>query len=137
MPATTSKGGVGADILVGGSGNDTLTGGAGADVFVFDREAGFDTVIDFEVGTDKIDLSAHLEDVGFVLFDLNGDSYAKISCFEDFAFGRLTLDFVQNGDDAEIFALYDGLEVGRDGKGLVVTLENISVADLSISDFVF
>ena len=53
------NGGIGNDVLWGGSGNDTLTGDAGSDVFVFKRAdgAGKTFITDFELGTDKIDLS--------------------------------------------------------------------------------
>ncbi|WP_439153795.1 M10 family metallopeptidase C-terminal domain-containing protein [Yoonia sp.] len=58
----TLDGGAGPDILNGGIGHDRLTGGAGADTFVFDfisdSWAGrADTITDFEVGIDRIDLS--------------------------------------------------------------------------------
>ena len=52
----------GADLLNGGRGNDTLTGGAGADKFVFSTLSGTDTITDFEIGVDVIDLS-RLKDV--------------------------------------------------------------------------
>lgn len=57
------KGGDGDDVLRGGAGADSLRGGAGADSFVFAgaselRTAGpFDTIADFQRGTDLIDLS--------------------------------------------------------------------------------
>ncbi len=57
-------GGSGEDLLIGGLGTDLLTGGSEADVFVFASaaEAGFgatrDQVLDFEIGTDVIDVSA-------------------------------------------------------------------------------
>lgn len=59
-------GGGGNDVLAGGAGNDTLFGGAGADrlsgglgrdVFVFRGGYGRDTVLGFEDGIDRIDLS--------------------------------------------------------------------------------
>ena len=56
-------GGFGMDILTGGIGADSLNGGFGADVFVFAAGAGHDTVRDFELARDHIDLSA---------FDLGG-----------------------------------------------------------------
>jgi Ca2+-binding RTX toxin-like protein len=56
--ADTLSGGAGADTLIGGGANDTLIGGVGADLFKYDsREFGVDIVIDFQQGTDKIDVS--------------------------------------------------------------------------------
>jgi Ca2+-binding RTX toxin-like protein len=66
-------GGVGNDVLVGSSGSNTLAGAGGADqlygrsgsdVFLFtafgdsNLLTGYDTIADFEVGVDKIDLTA-------------------------------------------------------------------------------
>lgn len=51
-------GGRGADTLSGGTGNDYLNGGRGADVFVFAENSGHDSIVHFENGRDKIDLSA-------------------------------------------------------------------------------
>ncbi|WP_210482681.1 peroxidase family protein [Microvirga antarctica] len=51
-------GGAGNDRLSGGSGDDTLKGNAGHDIFVFDRGAGRDTVVDFRHGQDRIDTRA-------------------------------------------------------------------------------
>lgn len=54
------RGGGGGDTLVGGAGNDRLTGGAGADHFLFNAALGplpnLDTITDFEIGVDAIDL---------------------------------------------------------------------------------
>ncbi|SEG21679.1 peroxidase family protein [Nitrosomonas ureae] len=58
------NGGNGADTLIGGPGADTLIGGAGADIFDYFAAVGHsnpanrDTIMDFETGIDKIDLSA-------------------------------------------------------------------------------
>ncbi|MGD1925036.1 MAG: beta strand repeat-containing protein [Paracoccaceae bacterium] len=46
----------GSDTVDGGTGNDTFTGGAGADTYRFENGDGIDTITDFEVGTDQIDL---------------------------------------------------------------------------------
>ncbi|MDR9402488.1 MAG: calcium-binding protein, partial [Halothece sp. Uz-M2-17] len=55
----TLTGGSGDDILTGGYGDDILTGGAGADRFTFSSPSeGMDTITDFEVGLDKIQLNA-------------------------------------------------------------------------------
>ncbi len=46
------------DFLYGGTGDDLLTGGADLDTFVFVENGGNDTITDFVVDTDLIDLSA-------------------------------------------------------------------------------
>lgn len=58
-------GGDGNDFIVGGSGKDTMTGGSGSDVFVFNAAsetstlaASRDIIRDFQIGVDKIDVSA-------------------------------------------------------------------------------
>ena len=55
-------GGTGNDSLFGGSGTNTLTGGTGADSFIVDAFASFnsavDTITDFQIGTDLVDVSA-------------------------------------------------------------------------------
>lgn len=53
------QGGDGNDLMSGGLGADSLTGGTGADIFVVSLNGGADTVLDFEMGVDKIDLGAY------------------------------------------------------------------------------
>jgi Ca2+-binding RTX toxin-like protein len=59
----TLNGSDGADVLIGGLDRDRMTGGADADIFrvgavdSLATTAGFDTVVDFATGVDKIDLS--------------------------------------------------------------------------------
>ncbi|OOY27724.1 hypothetical protein BMI90_10960 [Thioclava sp. L04-15] len=50
-------GGEGADILQDGAGADSLWGGAGADIFVLDADGQTDWIMDYEPGTDRLDLS--------------------------------------------------------------------------------
>ncbi|WP_417493219.1 hypothetical protein [Maricaulis sp.] len=47
----------GTDRIDGGAGTDTLSGGTDADTFIFSDGYGADTILDFEDGTDTIDLS--------------------------------------------------------------------------------
>jgi Ca2+-binding RTX toxin-like protein len=68
----TIDGAAGNDTINGGRGNDSLTGGAGSDTFVMYRtvaglleRAGSDTVTDFNVTEDRLDLSAY----GFRYFE--------------------------------------------------------------------
>jgi Ca2+-binding RTX toxin-like protein len=59
----TLVGGAGADTLVGGLGRDRLTGGSEGDTFRFNAGdspiagLGYDTVVDFATGSDRMDLS--------------------------------------------------------------------------------
>ena len=51
-------GGAGDDLLIGGLGDDELIGGLGDDVFIFSTgDDGTKTILDFEPGSDTIDLS--------------------------------------------------------------------------------
>lgn len=52
------EGGAGNDTIDGGLGNDILSGDGGADTFVYKTGYGKDTIEDFEIGTDKIKLTA-------------------------------------------------------------------------------
>ncbi len=52
------SGGNGADSVNGGAGNDTLDGGTGNDTFIFGGAFGTDTILNFQSGSDRIDLSA-------------------------------------------------------------------------------
>jgi Ca2+-binding RTX toxin-like protein len=56
--ADTLFGDDGANRLAGRGGNDVLLGRGGADAFVFGPGSGTDTVLDFQTGIDRIDLSA-------------------------------------------------------------------------------
>src|SRR3546814_19760497 len=49
-------GGSGYDRVHGGAGDDFLIGGSDKDLFVFGRGDGHDTIADFEIGKDAIDL---------------------------------------------------------------------------------
>jgi Ca2+-binding RTX toxin-like protein len=64
--------GNGDDILRDGDGSDTLTGGAGADVFVLSRDGLADTITDFTLGEDKLDLSLWpmLRDISQLAFSI-------------------------------------------------------------------
>ncbi|MEM8980244.1 MAG: DUF642 domain-containing protein [Pseudomonadota bacterium] len=69
----TISGGAGADKIVGGSGDDTIHGGEGddhiwggqwwkdgaSDTFVYSQGGGKDTIHDFEIENDQLDLSAY------------------------------------------------------------------------------
>ncbi len=84
-PGAIINGTTGGDILIGTDGDDTitgfrrgdtLTGKGGSDTFVYTSlRDGRDTITDFEVGSDKIDLSQVLSVVGFEGVDPIADGY--------------------------------------------------------------
>lgn len=99
----------GADRLIGGAGDDILTGGNQADTFVFSGAFGHDTIRDFNElkRAEKIDLSAVEEIIN--LRDLRNNHMS------------------QDGVDVVI----------NDGNGNSITLLDVVMADLGISDFIF
>ena len=102
------NGGAGDDSISGGPGNDFLTGQGGADQFVFQPGDDFDTISDFEIGTDSILLTG-----GLAPFNSATNSFADVQ-------DRL----VQSGDDV-LFLIDDNQSV---------RLLNTRVGDLVGSD---
>ena len=95
------------DILEGLAGNDTLTGGMGADIFEFAGNFGEDTIIDFELGVDKISIkdgtggkftSAEYSKLGFSSLEGGG---IKISHTE--LYGSITLEDLTVGPSLDYF----------------------------------
>jgi Ca2+-binding RTX toxin-like protein len=103
------SGGNGNDMLRGGKGADVLIGGDGNDIFVFAGAMGDDTVRDFEAGTDTLRFRGG-----------NGEvtSYSG---------------FLRHAEDTRDGVLYDR---GDDGANTIL-LEDVSLSDLSRSDFDF
>ncbi|PCJ09355.1 MAG: glycerophosphodiester phosphodiesterase [Rhodobacteraceae bacterium] len=66
-------GGKGRDSLLGHHGNDVLTGGAGRDVFVFHKNHGNDTITDFELGIDHIQIGRGASRLGQLDFEQQGN----------------------------------------------------------------
>ena len=106
----TLFGGGGADILDGGIGQDALTGGDGADRFRFVGNWDFDTVLDYQDGVDKIDLSG--QGISFL----------------DLTFEMTDADSDGNTDDALIKLINGGF-----GE---IALIDTNIAVLGISDFI-
>jgi len=81
--ADSLYGDAGSDTLNGGTGDDALRGGAGRDTFVFNGAFGNDTLYDFTVSFDSIDLSAlglgTFTDVMSTTADVSGDAVITLS----------------------------------------------------------
>lgn len=97
------------DTITGLGGNDTLTGGGGRNTFAYTaRQFGQDTITDFTVGLDRIDLTA-----------LGIGEFALLQSFLSQSSLDTVLTFSYNGATESI------------------TLRNILPAQLSAADFVF
>ncbi|ORE96929.1 glycerophosphodiester phosphodiesterase family protein [Aurantimonas sp. 22II-16-19i] len=101
-------GGAGFDRITGGAGNDTLTGGFNADSFVFADAFGNDTITDFAATND------------YEKIDLSA-----VSGIVDYA-DLLADHMAQSGSDVVI----------TDGSN-TITLQNVDLADLGATDFIF
>ena len=106
-------GGTSDDTLEGTSRDETFTGGGGADTFVFDEDNGDDTITDFTVDTDKIDLTAFtgitsLDDLWY--WQSGGDTliYLRLD-----GGGTIRLEGVSADDlDADDFIFYQDVYTG-------------------------
>ena len=103
----TIDGGAGNDTIFGGSGDDTLTGGAGADTFVYTGVSGDDTITDFSLDVDTLDLRLIQQTI---------------------TFSDLTIE--QDGSDTKITISHDDLD-----DDVTITLEGITATDLTADHF--
>ena len=98
-------GGAGDDTLDSGTGDDTLTGGEGSDTFVFAENEGSNTITDFNVAEDTIDLRLIQQAV---------------------AYSDLTITDKTDGT---------GVTITHTALGGTITLNGVSASDLSASNF--
>jgi len=111
----TITGTAGDDVIFGGIGADTLTGGAGSDVFVFTNlQDGVDTITDFQLGSDRIQLSQLLVSIG-----VNGA--------DPISTGVITCS--NSGNQALLGIDTDGIAGSARSRNLI-SLKNISCANI-------
>ena len=126
-------GGAGADSLEGGLGSDILTGGAGDDVFVWHEiSAGAtDTITDFTVAEDKIDLRDVLPELKSATVDINDLlSHIQVTVQNDDLAMSIHPDGVGQGDEQTILVenLAQDLTLGGlDQVQILTTLINENV----------
>ncbi|WP_425080816.1 fasciclin domain-containing protein [Ruegeria arenilitoris] len=90
-------GGRGKDLIDGGADDDFLVGGRGRDTFFFEEGDGEDTILDFEIGKDKIDLSGY-----------DGiDSFEDIEDHIESGFFRTTIE-LGDGDSIDLLGVGNG-----------------------------
>ena len=83
--------GAGGDTLIGGRGNDTLRGDHGSDRFVFRVNDGADQILDFETGTDQIEIVGG--NFGALVF-----SQGPAGAIVDYGTGTVTLQGIDMND---------------------------------------
>lgn len=133
----TLDGGQGDDTLIDGRGADSLRGGPGADIFVFTADGTPDTVLDFEIGVDRLDLSGFerlrsLDQVTFtstetgVILTYNGEQIELITAdgssldSVDFTFDDIVnVTRVTVGDPATNSDTASGTLFGSDGNDMM------------------
>ena len=79
----TIVGGDGDDQIDGGDGSDMLTGGEGDDVFVFDFDGMLDTVTDFGVGADQIEIAVDGITITFDDLSIQTESAGALISYND------------------------------------------------------
>jgi VCBS repeat-containing protein len=100
------------NVLIGGKGNDTLTGGGGNDTFKWqDGDTGHDTVTDFKLGSDTLDLSQLL----------HGEN-SVASSLENF------LQFKVTGTGDGLVSTIEISSLGNDKTTQTISLEHVDVA---------
>ena len=117
------RGGGGRDHIQGGTGDDTLTGGRGADTFVFGQNSGNDTITDFTVGEDTIDLSLLSTAVTFADLTITDlDDGSGVTVTHSALGGTITLTGVTNSQlSADDFNLPTGDTTSvDDGEGTTI-----------------
>ncbi|MEL6468202.1 MAG: type I secretion C-terminal target domain-containing protein [Cyanobacteria bacterium J06623_4] len=117
-------GGTGDDILGGGQGEDVLKGGGGRDIFVFGQvNEGLDTILDFRVGHDLLDLSGIL----------SGDGYRSATPFESFVRLSATADSSQT-----LVSVRDVTSASDEGAVFreIALVDQIAISELDASSFV-
>lgn len=115
-------GGVGADKITGGAGADTLTGGAGADTYMYlaKEDSGtaadtFDIITDFDVASDKFDVTALLANDTFDFIAAEGGAFtgtgAEVRWDKDGGKTYVEIDIDGNGTADMKIALDDAVDL--------------------------
>jgi Ca2+-binding RTX toxin-like protein len=124
-------GGKGNDILAGGLGGDQLSGGTGTDWFFFDDiqqsiTDGRDSILDFELGVDKIAVSSIDAEAG-----TTGDqafAFIGVGAFT----GEGQIRATQRGDNTILYFNTDG----AGGAEMKVVLRGVDADNLTDLDFI-
>ena len=110
-------GGNGNDVIMASQGIDTLTGGYGSDIFFYDAlvypdvATHYDRIVDFEVGSDRLDISEPLSLAGYTGSDPVGDGYVMV-----------------NSSDNSLEIVFDPDGAGEQPVSTLAILDNVDAA---------
>ena len=104
----TITGGKGDDLINGGTGNNTLTGGDGKDTFRYSHldlstAAVSDTITDFDLNEDVLDLSVLLDGFGIAGYGDSANDFISLGADSN---GKLQLGIDRNGSADDILGAY-------------------------------
>lgn len=133
--SNTIRGNTGANIINGASGDNHLFGDLGADTFVFNRGSGVDTVGDYEAGVDTLDLRDYTTGAARVVLEVNNMVSVRIACFGEYDVENVSFSLVQDGNDVDLYVNRNSKEADHETEMPIVTLENIDMSELMMSDF--
>ncbi|MEM1395428.1 MAG: GDSL-type esterase/lipase family protein, partial [Cyanobacteria bacterium P01_H01_bin.150] len=131
------EGGAGDDLMVGNQGEDTLCGGTGRDTFVLTAGQGTDTITDFSVNEDSLQLSGGLEfeqlsviqgtgnnaNDSWIIKDDNGEQLALLLGVQ-----AATLLATETFNQNPVLANNNGLTLNEDA-ALSITSSQLQVTD--------
>lgn len=116
-------GGEGDDVLIGGSGSDELWGGNGRDTFAWNAgETGSDSIKDFTLGEDRIDLSDLLQGEEH---SSNLTDYIKVSASGDSLLISSTGHLDASGSNADLSIHLDGIDLNALGASQAAIINSL------------
>jgi Ca2+-binding RTX toxin-like protein len=128
-------GGEGDDLLIGGGEDDLLTGGEGSDTFAWESGdvPGSDTITDFSVGTDSLDLSDLLVGTSTDLGSLIQTALDPLDPGYDDANAELSQYFSVTQVSPDTIIQVDIDASGDAGKLQTITLEGVDTTDMDLA----
>ncbi len=94
-------GGEGDDVIDGDLGNDVLMGGGGSDTFVLDDETSIDSILDFEVGIDRLAVRV-TQSFTFEVGDFNSDGVTDLAVKLESGFQIATISGVEDSSSVDV-----------------------------------
>lgn len=153
------QGDLGNDTITGGTGADIMTGGDGADTFIFaagdandviigtgaSAKTFYDTITDFTVGEDKLDIGLAVTDDTIILkatgvsFDATAAGVAQAVTYANGLLADAdagSVAAIQVGGDTYLFYEADGVYTGTADVDSFIKLTGVTASALSEDDFV-